>query len=101
MSTPTLEHPPTGRGNGQGFDPPGGSGGRGPAGFSRAGLLAVVVGAALLGAGAVTALLAAVGALNTSTKSTSIVEPVSASSGSSNATGLNPLEADTGSTMLV
>src|SRR6059058_4178951 len=90
MPTPTLEHPPAGRGNGQGFDPPGGSGGRGPAGFSRAGLLAVIVGAALLGAGAVTGLLAAAGALNTSTKSTSIVEPVPASSGSSTATGLNP-----------
>jgi len=44
---------------------------------------------ALLGAGAVTGVLAATGALDGSTKSTSVVQPVAASGGSTTASGLN------------
>ena len=62
MSTPTIEQPPAGPGNGRladGPTPPDGPRGRRSAwGAGRAMLVAVALGAALLGAGAVTGLLA-------------------------------------------
>src|SRR5436190_2088156 len=93
MSTPIIDQPPTGPRNGRPADPPtppAGPRGRRPAGRAgRAALVAVALAAALLGAGAVTGVLAATGALDGSTKSTSVVEPVAASGGSTTAS-LNP-----------
>jgi putative serine protease PepD len=91
MSTPIIEQPPAGPGNGRLSDPPtppdgprgrrsATRGGRGPAA-----LVAVALSAAVLGAGAVTGLLAATGALDGSTNSTSVVQPVAASGGSTTA----------------
>jgi putative serine protease PepD len=94
MSTPIIEQPPKGPGNGRLADPPTPPDGprrrRSAGGAARAALVAVAVGAALLGAGAVTGLLAVTGALDGSTNSTSVVEPVAASGGSTSAVSLNP-----------
>jgi putative serine protease PepD len=93
MSTPTIEQPPAGPGNGRLADaptPPGGPRGRRSGGApGRAMLVVVALGAALLGAGAVAGLLAATGALDGSTKSTSVVEQVSGTSRSGATAGLN------------
>jgi putative serine protease PepD len=93
MSTPIIEQPPTGPGNGRLADPPtppdGPRGRRSAVRAGRGALVAVAVGAALLGAGAVTGLLAATGALDGSTKATNVVEPVAASGVSTAASGLN------------
>jgi putative serine protease PepD len=93
MSTPIIEQPPQGPGNGRLFDPPtppdGPRGRRSPARAAPAAIVAVAIAAALLGAGAVTGLLAVTGALDGSTKATSVVEPVAASGGSTTASGLN------------
>ena len=92
MSTPIIEPPPTGPRNGRLADPPpppdGPGGRRSPAPAARA-VVAVALLAALLGAGAVTGLLYATGALDSSTKATSIVEPAAAPSGSTSASSLN------------
>ena len=83
MSTPTIEQPPTGPRNGRLADPPTPPDGpRGRRSAARAALVAVALFAALLGAGAVTGVLAATGALDGSTQSTSVVQPVAASGGS-------------------
>ena len=92
MSTPIIEQPPQGPGNGRLFDPPTPPDGprdrRSSARAARAALVAVAIAAALLGAGAVTGLLAVTGALDGSTKATSVVEPVAAG-GSTTASSLN------------
>ena len=93
MSTPTLEQPPAGPGNGRLADPPtppdGPRGRRSGAGSGGAALIVVALVAALLGAGAVTGLLFATGAFDGSTKSTSVVEQVPTGSRSSATSGLN------------
>ncbi|HEV7462013.1 MAG TPA: trypsin-like peptidase domain-containing protein [Solirubrobacteraceae bacterium] len=93
MSTPTIEQPPAGPGNGRLADPPTPPGGprrrRSGGGAGRALLVVVALGAALLGAGAVAGLLAVTGALDGSTKSTSVVQQVSGSGGSGATSGLN------------
>jgi putative serine protease PepD len=92
MSAPIIEPPPTGPRNGRLADPAtppdGPRGRRSPARGARD-VVAVALVAALLGAGAVTGLLYATGALDSSTKATSVVEPVAASGGSTTASGLN------------
>jgi putative serine protease PepD len=92
MSTPIMEQPPTGPGNGRLAPPtpPDGPRGRSATRAARAALVAVALFAALLGAGAVTAVLAATGALDGSTKSTSVVEPVATASGGTSTANLNP-----------
>jgi len=87
-----MEQPPTGPGNGRLAPPtpPDGPRGRSATRAARAALVAVALFAALLGAGAVTAVLAATGALDGSTKSTSVVEPVAAASGGTSTASLNP-----------
>jgi putative serine protease PepD len=94
MSTPTLDQPPVSPGNGrhladESAPPHGPARLRSALRLSRAAIVTVAVGAALLGAGAVTGLLLAVGALDGSTKATSIVEPVSAAGGSTSPASLN------------
>jgi putative serine protease PepD len=92
MSTPIIEQPPTGPGNGRLADPPtppDGPRGRRSSGRTARAFVAVALTAALLGAGAVTGLLAVTGALDGSTKATSVVEPVAASGGSTTAASLN------------
>jgi putative serine protease PepD len=93
MSTPTLEQPPAGPENGRLVDPTPPPGGRrrrrSAARVSRAGLVAVALCAALLGAGAVTSLLLVTGALDGSTTSTNVVERLSTSGGSTKTAGLN------------
>lgn len=89
MSAPIMEPPPTGPRNGRLADPPTPPDGpRGRRSIAGA-VVAVALVAALLGAGTVTGLLFATGALDTSTKPTSVVEPVAASGGSTTASGLN------------
>ena len=93
MSTPIIEQPPTGPGNGRLAPPTPPDGPRGPQSATRAGraaLVAVAIGAALLGAGGVAGVLAATGALDGSTKSTSVVEPVAAAAGGTTTASLNP-----------
>src|SRR5690348_8603247 len=90
MSTPTLDQSPTSPENGQLGDARRRGGGP-PSAWrvTKATLVTVAVGAALLSAGAVTGLLAAVGAFGGSTKSTNVVERLSSSGGSGTASGLN------------
>src|SRR5436305_3714083 len=92
MSGPTLEQPPRGPANGDRMTvpPPPPPGRRPVRPVSRAALLVVAIGAALLGAGVVAGVLAATGTLDQSTKSTNVVERVSASGGAGSAAGLNP-----------
>jgi S1-C subfamily serine protease len=93
MSTPIIEQPPQGPGNGRLAPPTPPDGPRGPGSASRASraaLVAVAIGAALLGAGGVAGVLAATGALDGSAKSTSVVEPVAAASGGTTTASLNP-----------
>ena len=90
MSTPTLDQSPTSPENGQLAGDVRRRGG-GPPSARRVTktVAAVALCAALLSAGAVTGLLAAVGALGGSTNSTNVVERLSTSSGSGTASGLN------------
>src|SRR2546429_2629709 len=91
MSSPTLDQSPTSPDNGQLAGDARRRGGGPPSArrATRTALVAVALCAALLSAGAVTGLLAAVGALGGSTSSTNVVERLSASSGSGTASGVN------------
>ena len=91
MSTPTLDQSPTSPDNGQLAGDARRRGGGPPSArrATRTALVAVALCAALLSAGAVTGLLAAVGALGGSTSSTNVVERLSASGGTGTASGLN------------
>src|SRR5436190_22934119 len=90
MSTPTLDQSPTSPENGQLAGDVRRRGG-GPPSARRVTktVAAVALCAALLSAGAVTGLLAAVGALGGSTNSTHVVERLSTSSGSGTASAPN------------